>query len=257
MHDSPTMNNECIFGRNPILEALRTQQPLEKIFIQHGSHGNTIEQIRFLAKHNGIVCTEISHHRLRELSEGNETQGVIALRSAKQFVEVDDILNVAKTKGEMPFVLLLDEIEDPHNLGAIIRTAECCGVHGIIVPKHHSASFTSVVAKSSAGAIEHVNIAKVTNIVFTIDKLKEQGLWIIGTDEKAVKEFSNCDFLAPVAIIVGNEGKGVRRLVKEHCDELLHIPLQGKISSLNASVAAGIILYEVVRKRKCSNHKDA
>ncbi|MBM4166933.1 MAG: 23S rRNA (guanosine(2251)-2'-O)-methyltransferase RlmB [Ignavibacteria bacterium] len=250
MHKQRITNKEFIFGRNPIIEALRTHTPLEKIFLLHGTHGNAIEQIRFLAKQRGIVCTEISHHRLKELSEGEETQGVIALRSAKQYIEVEDILNIATEKGEQPFVLILDEIEDPHNVGAIIRTAECCGVHGIIVPKHNSASLTSTVSKSSAGAIEYVNIAKVTNIVSTITELQERGIWIIGTDEKAPKKFSDYDFSSPVAIVVGNEGKGVRKLVKEHCDELLHIPLQGKISSLNVSVAAGIILYEVVRKRR-------
>ncbi|MBS4029402.1 MAG: 23S rRNA (guanosine(2251)-2'-O)-methyltransferase RlmB [Ignavibacteriales bacterium] len=240
---------EILYGRNPVFEALNAHHPIEKIFVQFGIKSNALEQIKFLAKQQGILCAEVSQQRLKELSEGKETQGVVALVSARVFVEVDDLLNVAKEKGEKPFLLILDEIEDPQNLGAIIRTAECCGVHGIIIPKHHSASLSSAVAKSSAGAIEYMNVAKVTNIVSTIEELKTHGLWIIGTSDDATTGYTDYDYTAPVAIVIGNEGKGIRKLVKERCDVLVKIPMRGKISSLNASVAAGVLLYEVVRKR--------
>mgnify|MGYP003331203589 CR=1 FL=1 len=245
-----SMNNkEYIFGRNPILEALRAKRPIEKIFIQHGAHGNNIDQIKFLTKQNGIVCSEITLQRLKEISEGIETQGIAALLSAKSYVELEDVLEIAKQKGEKPFILILDEIEDPQNLGAIIRTAECSGVHGIILPKHNSASLTSTVAKTSAGAIEHINIVKVTNVVSIIEELKKEGVWIVGTSDDASANYTEYDFNSPTAVIIGNEGKGIRKLVKKHCDVLLKIPIKGKITSLNASVSAGIILYEVVRQR--------
>ena len=243
-------SSDIIAGRNPVLEALHSSQAIEKIYILHGIHGNAMEQIKYFAKQKGIVCAEVSPQKLRELSQGSETQGVLALRSLKNYVDTDDMILYAEEKGEKPLLLILDEIEDPQNLGAIIRTAECCGVHGIILPKHHSSSITATVSKTSAGAIEYVHIAKVTNIVSEIEYLKEKGLWIIGTKDNAELPFSQYDYSSPIAIVIGNEGKGMRKLVAEHCDVIVNIPLYGKITSLNASVASALVLYEAVRKRK-------
>lgn len=243
-------STDYIIGRNPVLEALHSAPSIEKIYILHGSHGNVIEQIKYTAKQKGIVCSEISSQKMRELSQGNEAQGVLALRALKEYVDTDDMLHYAAEKGEHPFLLILDEIEDPQNLGAIIRTAECCGVHGVVLPKHFTSSITATVAKTSAGAVEYVRIAKVTNIVSEIEYLKEKGLWIVGTKDSATTSFIDYDYVSPIAIVIGNEGKGMRKLVAEHCDVLVKIPLFGRISSLNASVASALVLYEAVRKRK-------
>jgi 23S rRNA (guanosine2251-2'-O)-methyltransferase len=191
----------------------------------------------------------VNKQKFRELVNDTTTQGVVALVGTKEYVSVDTLLNSAKEKNQAPFLLVLDEIQDPQNLGAIIRTAECVGAHGVIIPKHHAATVNQTVSKTSAGASEQVLIAKVTNIATTLDELKEQGLWIVGADVAGDKLYYELDYKTPLAIVVGNEGEGMRRLVKEKCDFLVRIPLFGKIGSLNASVAAALVMYEVVRAR--------
>jgi 23S rRNA (guanosine2251-2'-O)-methyltransferase len=242
--------DEVLVGRNPVLEALKAGTKIEKIFLLHGIHGGGVEKIYSLAKQRGILCAEISKEKLLQYDNSNSSQGVVALIGQKEYVEVDEILDYIKSKKEIPFLLILDEIEDPQNLGAIIRTAECVGVHGVIIPKHHAASISSTVIKSSAGAVEHMHVAKVTNIANIIDDLKANGVWIVGTDSSAEKYFSELDYKMPLALVIGSEGRGMRRLVKEKCDFLVKIPLYGKIESLNASVAAALVMYEVVRNRK-------
>ncbi len=238
-----------IAGRQPVLEALRSDTPLEKIYVLFGTHGAVIQSIQQLAKRRGVPVKEIDRQRFLEICPDANAQGVVGIASAKAYVEVDAILKLAPDKGEAPFLLILDEIEDPHNLGALMRTGECAGIHGVIIPRHHSASLNETVIKSSAGAALHLPVAKVTNIASTLDELREQGVWVVGTDMSAARTYDQHDYAGPVAIVVGNEGKGIRRLVKEKCDFLVKIPMYGKIESLNASVAGALILYEAARKR--------
>jgi len=248
-HDrKPTAN--IIAGRNPVLEALRGGTIIEKVVILGGVKGSAIERIKLLAKRNKIQCVEVGKQKFRDLVSDTTTQGVVAIVGTKRYVEVDDILKIAEARTEAPFVLLLDEIEDPHNLGALIRTAECAGAHGVVIPKHHAASVNQTVSKTSAGASEHLPVAKVTNIVTTIEELKQKGIWVVGTDSDADKLFTEIDYSSPVALVIGNEGKGIRQLVKEKCDFVVKIPLFGKVESLNASVAGALVMYEIVKKRK-------
>lgn len=244
----PTTN--IIAGRNPVMEALRAGTIIEKVVILAGVKGNVIEKIKQMAKRNRVPCIEVGKQKFRDLVSDTTTQGVVAIVGTKAYVEIDDILQVAKEREEPPFVLILDEIEDPQNLGALIRTAECAGVHGAIIPKHHAASVNQTVAKTSAGASEHLPVAKVVNIATTLEELKEKGLWIVGTDSEAEKNYTEVDYKMPIAIVIGNEGKGIRQLVKEKCDFIVKIPVYGKVDSLNASVAGALVMYEVVRKRK-------
>jgi 23S rRNA (guanosine2251-2'-O)-methyltransferase len=241
--------NEFIAGRNPVIEALRSGAAIEKIVVLYGVRGNAIERIKELARQNSVPVVEVNKQKFRELVNDTTTQGVVALVGTKEYVSVDTLLNSAKEKNQAPFLLVLDEIQDPQNLGAIIRTAECVGAHGVIIPKHHAATVNQTVSKTSAGASEQVLIAKVTNIAATLEELKEQGLWIVGADVAGDKLYYELDYKTPLAIVVGNEGEGIRRLVKEKCDFLVRIPLFGKIGSLNASVAAALVMYEVVRAR--------
>jgi len=240
---------EKIVGRQPVLEALKAGQSIEKILVQHGTRGSAVDAIYRLAKQRGIPIMQSSKERFRELSGDEMTQGVIALVGATVYVEIDDILGVAKNRNEAPFILILDEIEDPHNLGALMRTAECAGVHGVVIPKHHSAPVSHAVAKVSAGATAHLSVARVTNIVRAIQELKGHDSWIVGADMSGGKSYFEVDYREPVAIVIGNEGKGIRRLVKEECDFLVRIPLYGKIGSLNASVAGGLLMFEAARQR--------
>jgi len=244
----PSVN--IIAGRNPVMEALKGGTLIEKVVILAGVKGNAIERIKVLARRNRVPYVEVGKQKFRDLVSDTTTQGVVAIVGTKQYVEVDDIFKIAQERNEPPLVIILDEIEDPHNLGAIIRTAECTGVHGVIIPKHHAASVNQTVAKTSAGASEHLPIAKAVNVANTLDDLKQKGLWIVGTDSAAEKLYTEIDYSSPLALVIGNEGRGIRQLVKEKCDFLVKIPLYGKIESLNASVAAAIIMYEVVRKRK-------
>ncbi|HZY10047.1 MAG TPA: 23S rRNA (guanosine(2251)-2'-O)-methyltransferase RlmB [Bacteroidota bacterium] len=251
LHDrKPSVN--IIAGRNPVLEALRAGTIIEKVVILAGVQGNIIEKIKSLAKRNRIPFVEVGKQKFRDLVSDTTTQGIVAIVGTKTYVEIDDILAKAHEKNEQPFLLILDEIEDPQNLGALIRTAECAGVHGVVIPKHHAASVNQTVAKTSAGASEHLPVAKVINIATTLDDLKAKGLWIVGTVAAAEKYYTEADYTSPIALVIGNEGKGIRQLVKEKCDFLVKIPLYGKVESLNASVAGALVMYEVVRKRKQS-----
>ena len=241
---------ETIVGRKPVIEALKAGSTIEKITLLAGIQGTPIEEIRLLAKQHKVPINEINRQQFREIANDQMTQGVVAILQAKhKYVDVETIFEIAKKREEKPFVLILDEIEDPHNLGALIRSAECAGVHGVVVPKHHSAPVNSTVVKTSAGATEHIAIAEVTNVVNAIEELKKEHFWIVGLDEGGDKPYDKVDYTSPIAIVVGNEGKGVRRLVREHCDFLVKIPLLGKIESLNASVAGALVMYEVVRQR--------
>jgi len=244
--------NEMIAGRNPVIEALRSGTPIEKVVVLYGVRGSAIDRIRELARQNSVPLVEVNKQRFRELVNDTTTQGVVAIVGTKEYVSVDALLDSAKRRNEPAFLLVLDEIQDPQNLGAIIRTAECAGAHGVIVSKHHSATVNQTVARASAGASEQLPIAKVTNIAATLDELKAQGLWIVGADVGGDKLYYELDYKIPVAIVVGNEGEGIRRLVKEKCDFLVRIPLLGNIGSLNASVAAALVMYEVVRARNGS-----
>lgn len=238
-----------IFGKQPVLEALRSDTPIEKIFLLHRSRSGADEKVRFQARKRGIPVVEVDADRMRELTTDEHAQGVVALVSAKSYVEVEDLLSIAQRRNEKPFLLILDEIEDPQNLGALIRSAECAGVHGIVIPRHHAASINETVAKTSAGATAHMAIARVTNIAQSIDNLKTKGLWIIGSEMSANKLYTTVDYSGPIAIVVGNEGKGIRRLVKEKCDFLVKIPMYGKIESLNASVSGALLMFEAAKSR--------
>lgn len=243
-------SQHVITGRNPIIEALKAGTPIEKIYFMYGIRGGSVGKIRHLAAQSNILCIEIPKQKFKDVVGDVPAQGVAAVVSAKTYAEVEDILAVGLERQEVPFVLVLDEIEDPQNLGALIRTAECAGVHGVFIPKHHAASVSSAVVRSSAGAAEYIPVAKVTNVAICLEELKEKGFWIVGADVRGEKLFTEVDYSMPVALVIGSEGKGMRKLVKEKCDFLVKIPLYGKIESLNASVAGALLMYEVVRKRK-------
>lgn len=236
-------------GRNAVLELLETGKDINKIFILKGEKHGSINKIISIAKERKIVIVEVERAKLNKIAMSDNHQGVIAIVPPFDYCEVEDILNFAKEKSEKPFILILDGIEDPHNLGSIIRTAETAGVHGIIIPKRRAATVNSTVHKVSAGAVEHVKIARVNNLNETIKYLKENDIWICGTDMDAKNYYYNEKFDGPIAIVIGSEGFGMSRLVKENCDFLVKIPMKGKITSLNASVSAGIVMYEVVKQR--------
>lgn len=244
-------NKEGLFGINTLLEALRSgARDFEKIYVARGLHGKGIDEVVRICKANGIYIHFEGREVIDRLSGTSKNQGVLGLAAAKQYSSVDDILELSHKRNEKPFILILDGVEDPRNLGAIIRTAECAGVHGIIIPKHHSSGLTDAVARTSAGAIEYLHIAKVTNISQTIERLKKQGVWVYGLDMDGEKEYDQISYTEPLAIVVGGEGKGVRDLVRKTCDEIVRIPLLGKVSSLNVSVAAGIILFEIAKRQR-------
>ncbi|MFH0989066.1 MAG: 23S rRNA (guanosine(2251)-2'-O)-methyltransferase RlmB [bacterium] len=242
--------NNYIVGRKPVLEALKHGVPIQKIFLAHGGHGEILQQLRYLAKQRGVPVSEVNKEKLHELSPETLHQGVIAITSTTREYEIENLLEIPVLKKEAPYFVILDGIEDPHNIGAIIRTAECAGVHGIILQKHHSPPLNETVIKASAGAALHLPIARVTNIAQTIDLLKQHGCWIVGTAVDAEKKYFELDFTMPLAIVIGSEGRGMRRLVKEQCDFLIRIPLRGSLDSLNASVASALVLFEVSRYRK-------
>ncbi len=241
--------DDIIEGRNPVLELLESGKDINKIFIQSGEKNGSINKIIAKAKEKRIVMVEVQKSKLDEISETKNHQGVIAIVPPFEYCDVYDILEYAKEKEEKPFILILDGIEDPHNMGSIIRTAETAGVHGIIIPKRRSVAVNATVAKTSAGAVEHVKIARVSNINDTIKYLKENDVWIYGTDGQAKNMYYKQDFRDGVAIITGSEGFGMSDLVKKNCDGLVKIPMKGKINSLNASVSAGIVMYEIVKQR--------
>lgn len=243
--------NRIIAGRQPVMEALRAGTQIEKVVFLLGVHGRVIDDIKSLAQRNEVQVTEVPRQEFRELASNATTQGVVALVSTtQQYVTIEALLDIPRERGEKGLLLILDEIEDPQNLGALIRTAECAGVHGVVIPKHHSASVTSTVVKASAGAVEHMAMAEVTNVVSTIEELKEQEYWIVGMDSTGEKPYTDIDYGPPTAIVVGSEGRGIRRLVKEHCDFLVRIPLHGKIASLNASVAGALVMFEAAKQRR-------
>lgn len=242
--------DDQIEGRNSVLELLESGKDINKLLIQKGERHGSINKILQIAKHNRVVVVETDKNKLDMMSQTHNHQGVIAIVPPFEYCEVDDILEEAKFKKEDPFILILDRIEDPHNLGSIIRTAETAGVHGIIIPKRRSATVNSTVNKVSAGAVQYMKIARVNNINDTIRYLKNNDVWICGTDINTNVEYTRQDMKMPLAIIIGSEGFGISKLVKENCDFLVKIPMNGKITSLNASVSAGIIIYEVLRQRK-------
>ena len=243
------MEENYVEGRNAVLELLESEKDINKIFIQSGEKHGSIMKIIAKAKANGVVIQEVQKRKLDEMSTSHNHQGVIAIVPPFEYAEIEDILDEAKKRNEEPFIIILDGIEDPHNLGSIIRTAETAGVHGVIIPKRRAVAVNATVAKTSAGAVEYMKIARVNNINETINELKEKGVWICGTDMDARILHYEQDYKMPIAIVIGNEGKGMARLTKENCDFLVKIPMKGKISSLNASVSAGIIMFEVVKNR--------
>ena len=244
--------DDQIEGRNSVLELLESGKDINKIFVTRGEKHGSINKILAIAKERKIIVVEKDKKQMEEMAQEENYQGVIAIVPPFEYVEIQDILDEAKTRKEDPFILILDGIEDPHNLGSIIRTAETAGVHGIIIPKRRAASVNSTVNKTSAGAVEHMKIARVTNISDTLEELKQAGLWICGTAVDTDKYYYNQDLTGPLGIVIGNEGKGIGEKVKKNCDFLVKIPMKGKVGSLNAAVSTGIIVYEAVKQR---NHK--
>lgn len=241
---------DIIEGRNPVIEAIKSGRSINKILVIKGEREGSINYLIAAALERKIVVQEVEKAKVESLSITGAHQGVIAFVSPKDYVELEDILKIPSEKGEDPFILILDGITDAHNLGAILRTADAAGVHGVIIPKRRAIGLTAAVAKASAGAIEYVPVARVTNISQTIDYLKKQNIWVAGTDSaEENKSFQNSDLKGPIALVIGSEGEGLSRLVKEKCDFTIKIPMKGQISSLNASVAAAIVMYEVVRQR--------
>ncbi len=236
-------------GRNAVIELLKSNREINKIFIAKGERQGSINDIIKLCKDKGIVFQEVDKAKLDELTETNHHQGVIAFASPIEYKEISDIIEIAKQRNEDPFIVICDEIEDPHNLGALIRTAEIAGCHGLIIPKRRSCQVTEVVSKVSCGATEHLAIARVGNINDAIEELKQAGVWIYGTDGSAKKLYYEEDLTGPIAIIIGSEGRGMNKLVMKNCDVLLKIPMKGHITSLNASVSGGIVIFEAVRQR--------
>ena len=238
-----------IEGRNSVIELLESGRDINKIFVQDGEKHGSINKIIAMASERKILINTISKEKMKQMAQTENYQGVIAIVPPFDYVDIEDILSEAKARQEDPFIVLLDGIEDPHNLGSIIRTAETAGVHGIVIPKRRAASVNATVNKVSAGAVEHLKIARVNNMVETMKYLKEQGLWICGTDMDTKTYYYSQDLTGPLAIVIGSEGFGMSRLVKENCDFLVKIPMRGKITSLNASVSAGIVMYEAVEQR--------
>jgi 23S rRNA (guanosine2251-2'-O)-methyltransferase len=241
--------DEWISGKNPVLEALRSGREINKIFIAEGSQRGQMKQVLEEAKERGIVAQFVPKKKVDSLSQTQAHQGVIASIAAYQYYDVEDLFEVAEERGEQPFFLILDELEDPHNLGSILRTADAVGAHGVIIPKRRAVGLTATVAKASTGAIEYVRVARVTNLAMTIDKLKDKGIWLVGTDASAKEDYRQFDGNMPLALVIGSEGKGMSRLITQKCDFLIKMPMVGQVTSLNASVAASILMYEVLRKR--------
>ncbi len=243
--------SEKIYGRKPVLETLRSaKRAVTRVYLMQGSRDGILNQIEAHAKAKGIPITLETRHRMDTMAGSDKHQGAIAVADDYQYAELQDLLDKAKDKNEPPFILLLDEIEDPQNLGAILRSADAAGVHGVVIPKNRAVEVNATVIKASAGAAEHVPPVQVANLEDTIKNLKEANVWVVGTDIEATKNFYDYDYRQPVALVIGNEGKGLRRLVKENCDELVRIPMAGKMSSLNASVASALLLFEVTRQRE-------
>lgn len=242
------MSEELIIGRNPVVEALKSGRSVNKVMISEQVNQRTQWQLEELSKKAGTIVQKVPKSRLTQLSDGNH-QGVVAYVAAYQYASLEDLFERADQRSEAPFFIILDELEDPHNLGSILRTVNAAGAHGVIIPKRRSVGLTAAVAKTSAGAIEHVPVVRVTNIVDTIDELKERNVWIVGTEAEGTEDYRSLDGKTSIALIVGNEGKGMGRLVKDSCDWTVSLPMKGQVSSLNVSVASSLLLYEVYRKR--------
>ena len=240
---------DIVEGRNAVIEALRAGRVLDKIYIQKGETDKALGHIASKAREAGIVVVDADKRKLDAMSQTHAHQGVIALAAVREYCSVDDILAIAKERNEPPFIIICDEISDPHNLGAVIRTAEAAGAHGVIIPKRRSAGVTSIVDKTSAGAVEHMAVARVANLTSTIKELKDAGIWIYGTAAEGTNPLWKTDLKGPICIVIGSEGDGISRLVRENCDFLVSIPMKGKVSSLNASAAAAILIYEALRQR--------
>ena len=247
--DAEKRFDDQIEGRNSVLELLESGKDVNKIFVTRGEKHGSINKILGIAKERKIIVVEKDKKQMDEMAQEENYQGFIAIAPPFEYVEISDILEVAKERNEDPFVIVLDGIEDPHNLGSIIRTAETAGVHGVIIPKRRAVSVNSTVNKASAGAVEHMKIARVTNISDAIEELKQAGLWVCGTAVDTNKYYYNQDLTGPLAIVIGNEGKGIGEKVKKNCDFLVKIPMKGKVQSLNASVSTGIVVYEAVKQR--------
>ena len=241
--------SNIICGRNPVMEAVKSGREIDRLLVAHGVTGGSVTAIIAKCKQRGILIKEISPQKLDYYCGGANHQGIAVMYASQEYSTPEEILETAKQRNEMPFIIICDELEDPHNLGAIIRTAEASGVHGIIIPKRRSASLNATVAKSASGALEYMKVARVTNIANTIDFLKENGVWVFGADMDG-DDYTKFNFDMPCALVIGNEGKGIGALTAKKCDGIISLPMFGEINSLNASVAAGILMYEVVRKRR-------
>ena len=240
---------DVVVGRNSVTELLKSDRDINKIFVQRGEKHGSINQILGLAKSKKIVIVEVEKNKLDEMSENRNHQGIIAIVPPFEYSDVDEILKYAQNKDEDPFIIMLDGIEDVHNLGSIIRTAETAGAHGVIIPKRRGALVNATVSKTSAGAVEYMRVARVNNLNDTIQELKDKGLWIYGTDMEAKNYYYNEKLIGPICLVIGSEGFGMSNLVKKNCDSLIKIPMLGNVTSLNASVSAGITIYEVVKQR--------
>ncbi len=243
------MKENYIYGRNPVIEVLKSGGDVDKIYMQRGSNEGSIRKILSMAKDAGVVVTRVDEKKLSDMAGNVNHQGVVAMVTDFEYSTIDEILEYANERGESPFVLILDSIEDTHNLGAIIRTAEASGVHGVIIPKRRSAIVNDTVYKTSAGAVEHMKVARVTNIARSIEELKEKGLWIYGADMEGNEIYYDSDLTGSIGLVIGGEDKGISPLIAKKCDVLVKIPMVGKVSSLNASVSAAILIYEIIRQR--------
>ena len=243
-------NDDSIEGRNAVIEALRAGRAIDKIYLAKGDTDQTLGHIASKARSAGIVVVEADRRKLDEMSVTHAHQGVIAIAAVREYASVDDILEIAAERGEEPFIIVCDRISDPHNLGAVIRTAEAAGAHGIIIPKRRSAGLTAVVGKTSAGAAEYMPVARVANLTAALNELKKAGIWIFGTAADGDTDLWKADFKGPIALVIGSEGDGMSRIVSEACDFTVSIPMYGLVSSLNASVSAAVVIYEAVRQRK-------
>ncbi|EEX68424.1 23S rRNA (guanosine(2251)-2'-O)-methyltransferase RlmB [Mitsuokella multacida] len=241
--------DDVLVGRNAVTEALKSGRGINKLWIASGDREGSVAEIAALAKERGIVVQYVERAKIEALAGGHRHQGVLAYVAPVPYAELEDILKAAEAKGEAPFLVLLDELEDPHNLGALLRTADATGVHGILIPKRRSVSLNATVAKTSAGAVEYVPVARIGNIAQTLKKLKEKGFWVAGADMDGEKAYYEADLTGPLVLVVGSEGKGMSRLTKEACDFIVRMPMVGRINSLNASVAGSILMYESMRQR--------
>lgn len=243
------MENDVVFGRNSVIELLNSNRTVNKLFIQKGETHGSIGKVIELAREKRIVISEVQKGKLDEITDNQNHQGVVAVTSPYEYCEIDDILKVAEDRNEKPFILIADGIEDPHNLGAMIRTAECMGVHGVIIPKRRAVAVTNTVAKVAAGALEYMKVVRVNNINDSIEELKEKGVWVVGTDAAGNDFLTDIDMTGAIAVVIGSEGEGMASLTRKRCDFLAKIPMKGRITSLNASVTCGMVIYEVERQR--------